>query len=100
MHDIVVGSPQELGMEFFVTSDTPPPPTVHGGATLQQGEQLLAIWNQFHDDYGVFCITAANFNSIVLLLTMPQQTGLLEIYIQHLEPSMATNSSSDSEDME
>ena len=56
----VVGSPQELGMEFFVTSDTPPTPTVHGEATPQQGEQLLAIWNHFHDDYGVFCITTCS----------------------------------------
>ena len=43
-----------------VTSDTPPTPTVHGEATPQQGEQLLAIWNHFHDDYGVFCITTCS----------------------------------------
>jgi hypothetical protein len=48
-----------------------PTNTYCGGATPQQGQQLLAIWNQFHDNYGVFCIAAANFNSIPPLNNAP-----------------------------
>ena len=56
-----------------------PTHTYCGGTTTQQGEQLLAIWSQFHDDYGIFCIAAANLIPF-LLLTMPQEIGLLEMY--------------------
>ena len=45
--------------------------TFCGGATLQQGKKLLAIWTQFNDDVGVFCVDAANFNHIHVLNNAP-----------------------------
>ena len=75
-----------------------PTHTYCGGATPQQGEQLLAIWNQFHDDYGVFCIDAANFNSIPPLNNAPGNWSTREL--QEVESSMADSSNSDSEDPE
>lgn len=72
--------------------------TYCGGATPQQGEQSLAIWSQFHDDYGVFCIAAANFNSITPLNNAPANWFTRDL--QHLESFVASNSSSDSEDPE
>ena len=73
-----------------------PTHTYCGGATPQQGQQLLAIWNQFHDDYGVFCIAAANFNSISPLNNAPGNWSTRDF-----ESSMANDiSSSDSEDPE
>lgn len=38
-----------------------------GGATPQQGQKLLAIWQQFDDEIGVFSIDYANFNTILPL---------------------------------
>jgi hypothetical protein len=76
-----------------------PTNTYYGGATPQQGQQLLAIWSQFHDDYGVFCIVAANFNSIPPLNNAPANWSTQNLQ-EELESLMASNSSSDSEDPE
>ena len=53
--------------------------TYCGGATLQQGQKLLAIWNEFHDDYGVFCVDAANFNHIRPLNNAPGNWSIQEL---------------------
>ena len=50
--------------------------TYCGGARAQQGQQLLTIWSQFHDNYGVFCIDVTNIVPYLML----QQTGLLKMY--------------------
>ena len=42
-----------------------------GGATPQQGNKLLAIWNEFDDVYGIFCVAYANFNHIPSIYTAP-----------------------------
>ena len=74
----VVGSPQELGMVFFVTSDTPPTPTVveplpsKGSSCLQYGINFMTIMGYF--------VSLQLIWILFLLFTMPQQTGLLEIY--------------------
>ena len=43
--------------------------TYCGEATYQRGQKLLAIWNEFHDEYVFFCIDYANFNSIPPIYT-------------------------------
>ena len=45
--------------------------TYCGGANQWQGQKLLAIWNEFDDKYGVFCIDYCNFNSIPPMYTAP-----------------------------
>ena len=90
----VVGSPQELGMEFLVTSDSPPTPTVveplpsKGSSYLQYGVSFMMIMGYF--------VSLQLILIPFLLLTMPQEIGLLEI---KFESSMANDiCSSDSED--
>ena len=41
--------------------------TYCGGATQEQSQKFLAIWAEFNDDTGVFCVDAANFNRILPL---------------------------------
>ena len=74
----VVGFPRELGMVFLVTSDTPPTPTVveplpsKGSSYLQYGVSFMMIMGYF--------VSLQLILIPFLLLTMPQEIGLLEIY--------------------
>lgn len=54
--------------------------TYCGGANQWQGQKLLAIWNEFDDKYGVFCIDYANFIQF-LPCTLLQLTGPLDIFL-------------------
>lgn len=69
--------------------------TYCGGATLQQGQKLLAIWTQFNDDIGIFCIDAVAFNRIHTLNNAPGNWST-----QDLDSSndAAVHSESDGED--
>ena len=56
--------------------------TYCGGATLQQGQKLLAIWVEFNDNIGVFCVEAANFNQIPPLNNAPGNWSTRELMLE------------------
>ena len=67
--------------------------TYCGGATLQQGQKLLAIWTEFNDDIGVFCVEAANFNCIFPLNNAPGNWSTREL--EDMEHSCSAESESE-----
>lgn len=68
--------------------------TYCGGAAWEQGQKLLSIWHEFHDEYGVFCIDAANFNPIPPLNNAPANWST-----EDLHKKASSESSSGMEDL-